>query len=132
MTHHISSLMGAILMLSASLAAHAVDVESVKSDRAEVIRDTRADMAKQNYEIEKARCHSFAGNAKDVCMKDAKAGYEGVLARAKADEVSAKAYAKSDAEQNALLYKAAKERCEAYSGKAHDACVGEAKLTYGQ
>ena len=80
------------------------------------------------YKSEKAACHAMAGNAKDICVEEAK-GKEKV---AKAElEYSYTGKAK---DQNKLLkakaeasYAVAKERCDDKTGNDKDVCVKEAK-----
>lgn len=89
------------------------------------------DQIEAAYKSDKAACDSQAGNAKDVCMEQAK-GKEKV---AKADleyKYSGKdsdrgkvAMAQADAD-----YAVSKERCDDQSGDAKDACVSQAKATY--
>ncbi len=98
--------------------------------------------ADASYDVAKERCDDFAGNTKDVCLKDAKA----VLAKATADAklerktTDAKSSANekiSDAQMQAnntkreADYKAARERCDSLAGAAKDTCVNEAKSRFG-
>lgn len=80
------------------------------------------------YKAEKAACNSFSGNAKDVCVAEAK-GREKV---AKADleanykpSVNSRYKARVVAAETA--YSIAKERCDDKGGTAKDVCVKEAK-----
>jgi len=80
------------------------------------------------YKAEKATCNSFSGNAKDVCVAEAK-GREKV---AKADlEASYKPSANSRYKARVAVaeaaYSVAKERCDDKGGTAKDVCVKEAK-----
>lgn len=80
------------------------------------------------YKAEKAACNSFSGNAKDVCVAEAK-GHEKV-ARADLEasykpSVSSRYKARVAAAEAA--YSAAKERCDDKGGTAKDICIKEAK-----
>ena len=83
------------------------------------------------YKTDKDNCKPMKGNAKDVCMKEAK-GKENV-AKAEletrykpSDKARYKArVAKADAD-----YAVAKEKCDDQKGNAKDVCVKEAKAAY--
>ena len=92
--------------------------------------DQKLRMAKADatYEIAKERCDDLTGNAKDVCMEEAK-GKEKV---AKAElEFN---YTGKPNDQNKVLvvkadaaYEVAKEKCDEKAGNDKDVCVKEAK-----
>lgn len=89
--------------------------------------DTAITNAEAQYKINKDACDSRSGNAKDICLAEAK-GKEKV---AKADaEAAYKATPK--AREDARIARAeathdvAKERCDDLSGNAKDVCVKEA------
>ena len=114
-------------------------------------RDAKADAV---YTVAKLRCKDHAGNAKDVCIKEAKS----VEAASKADsKLQQKTYdAKADAKKTSneavnkanekvsearseaaadktdAKYKVAKEKCDALSGVAKDNCLSDAKLSFGK
>ena len=114
-------------------------------------RDAKADAV---YAVAKLRCKDQAGNAKDVCIKEAKS----VEAASKADsKLQQKTYdAKADAKKTSneavnkanekvsearseaaadktdAKYKVAKEKCDALSGVAKDNCLSDAKLSFGK
>jgi hypothetical protein len=83
--------------------------------------------AEANYSVAIEKCDALAGNAKDVCVKEAKAEKTKQLADAKVarDTKSARAdasAAKTDAENKIAL-----ERCDALAGAAKDECVANVK-----
>ena len=86
--------------------------------------------AEASYKSEKANCGAMSGNAKDICIEEAK-GHERV-AKAEAEYSYSKkgkdlvALNKAKVESN---YKVAKERCDDQNGNAKDVCVKEAKAT---
>ena len=84
------------------------------------------------YKIAKEACDSLSGNAKDVCVADAKAAHDKAKADLKANKKIAEA--QSDQMETKLKadYKAANERCDALSGDAKDSCQASAKARYFQ
>ena len=95
------------------------------------------------YEVAKEKCDDLAGNAKDVCVKEAKANFVKAKADAKVDRVATDA--KQDAQQktasaqreaaedkNQANYKVAIEKCDSLAGAAKDACVRDAKAKFGK
>jgi hypothetical protein len=114
----------------------------------------RVAKAEADYAVAKERCDDMAGNAKDVCVKEAKAAEIAAKADAKAqmktsdanataNETSADARGKAniqaaDARKDATAdkvdaqYKVAKEKCDVYAGSAKDHCLDQAKARYGK
>jgi hypothetical protein len=110
--------------------------------------------AEANYAVANERCDDLAGNAKDVCVKEAKAAETTAKADAKAqlktsdakataNEKSAAAFSKADgqaadARQDATAdkrdadYKVAKEKCGGFAGGAKDECLVQAKAHFGK
>jgi hypothetical protein len=89
------------------------------------------DKAEADYKADKDRCSSLTGNAKDICVKEAK-GKEKI---AKADAEAA--YKNTDkARYDARVaradadYDVAKEKCDDLKGNDKDVCVKEAKASY--
>lgn len=84
-----------------------------------------------NYAADKNGCNVLAGNAKDVCIEEAK-GLENV-ARAELEE---RYYPSEKNSYNVRLAKAestyavAKEKCDNASGNVKDVCFKEAKANY--
>lgn len=90
-------------------------------------------LSKADYKSAKAACGSLSGNAKDVCIAEAKGKEE--IARAELDA----RYAPSDENRYAVEvakakadYWVAKEKCDERSGKQKAACVNEAKAAETQ
>lgn len=95
--------------------------------------------AKADYKVSSEKCDDLSGNPKDVCKQEAKAMRDKHEADAKAAYEGSKdrkdaAGARKDAMQakNDADYRVAKEKCDALSGNAKDACVSKAKATYHQ
>jgi hypothetical protein len=106
----------------------------------EKARTARADSA---YEVAKERCDDLAGNAKDVCLKEAQAAHVKATADAKVDRVASDArrdqVEKTTAAQREAAedkrdadYKVAIEKCDTLAGAAKDGCVRDAKARYGK
>ncbi len=94
------------------------------------------------YDTAKEKCDDFAGNTKDVCIKDAKAARVKAKEEAKVAKVAADVnQTKNDKVANAAKdagketreadYKAAKERCDVLAGAPKDSCVNDAKAKFG-
>ena len=84
--------------------------------------------AKSAYEAAKAKCDALSGNAKDICVAEAKA------ARTRTDEQAEATYKSTPkAREHAIHeiaeadYKVARERCDDKSGNDKDVCVKVAK-----
>jgi hypothetical protein len=106
----------------------------------EAARKAHADA---EYNVAKEKCDDLSGNAKDVCVKEAKAAHVRATADAKVDRVAADtrnasaektAEARRDAAEDKrdAEYKVAVEKCDALAGNAKDACVQNAKARYGK
>jgi hypothetical protein len=95
---------------------------------------TRARMriAAANYDLDKARCNAVAGNAKDVCQAEAKAGLVAAQADARADQKTIEARNEARDDKTAAEYKVALEKCDAFAGAAKDECVTAAKAAYAK
>lgn len=95
----------------------------------------RVAKAEAMHNVAREKCDDLAGNAKDVCVKDAKAA----LTRAKAEaEADRKASTTSQASREKVgnvtrdaEYSAAVERCDTYAGEAKTRCVADTKARFG-
>ena len=81
-----------------------------------------------DYKADKAACASLAGNAKDICVEEAKAKEK--VARAELEY----SYSGKASDQTKVLtvkaktaYAVAKEKCDEKAGNDKDVCVKEAK-----
>lgn len=110
--------------------------------------------AEAAYAVAKEKCDDFAGNAKDVCVKEAEAAFVAAKENAKLAEKTAEADAiarekagdanataretKTEARKDAASekrdadYATAKEKCDALAGEAKDSCLAAAKSRYAQ
>jgi hypothetical protein len=105
--------------------------------------DARLARADADYKLAKEKCDDFAGNTKDVCVKQAQAAEVKAKADAKVDRVAADsnqsasrqvAEAKQDAREDKLTadYKVAIEKCDVLAGDAKARCVADAKVRFGR
>ena len=111
---------GAVLFVGGAGAA------DTKGDKATY--DQAKASAKAAYDTDKKACDSLNGNAKDICVAEAKAK------RVRADETAEASYKNTPkAREHAIHeiaeanYKVAKERCDDKNGNDKDVCVKEAK-----
>jgi hypothetical protein len=88
--------------------------------------------AKAAYVVAKERCDDQAGNAKDVCVKEAKAAEKKALADAKMNQEIGEAKKDAASEKMQADYKVALEKCEALSGDTKASCVAAAKVKFGK
>jgi hypothetical protein len=87
--------------------------------------------AKSVYEVAKQKCDDKAGNEKDVCVKEAKAGETSALADAKLGKQIHDATKDANEDKRDADYKVAVEKCYSLAGEAKDGCVAAAKTKYG-
>ncbi|MDB5764776.1 MAG: hypothetical protein JWQ21_3771 [Herminiimonas sp.] len=92
----------------------------------------RTAIANSEYDVAKARCGSQTGNARNVCIKEAKAVNVAAKADATADKKVATARADARDDKRDANYKVAIEKCDALAGTAKDTCVASAKAQYGK
>jgi hypothetical protein len=95
--------------------------------------DARAgkDRIQADYKAARATCDSLAGNAKDICVAEAKGKEKVALAElehgrtGKPADATKVAVARADA-----VYEVAKERCDDKAGNDKDVCVKDAKAAH--
>lgn len=91
----------------------------------------RKDIAEADYAVDHSRCEALAGNAKDVCVQQAKATRTAALADARADKKVIEARSNAREDKRIAEYKVAAEKCDALSGTAKEQCVSAAKTQFG-
>ncbi len=81
-----------------------------------------------DYKVNKDKCNSLNGNAKDICTSEAK-GMEKVAKAELAAQYkpSAKADAKVRQARADAIYHTAKEKCDDLAGNPKDVCIKDAK-----
>jgi hypothetical protein len=88
--------------------------------------------AESTYAVAKERCDDQTGNAKDVCVKEAKAVEVKALADAKLIKVVGAARKDAAADKKDADYKVAIEKCDALVADAKASCVAMAKTSFGK
>jgi hypothetical protein len=88
--------------------------------------------AESAYAVAKERCDDKSGNAKDVCIKEAKAVEIKALADAKMGKEIGEARKDAAADKLDADYKVAIEKCDALAGDAKNSCVAAAKTKFGK
>ena len=88
--------------------------------------------AKSAYAVAKERCDDQTGNAKSVCVKEAKAVEVKALADAKLGKVVGEARKDAAADKAEADYKVASQKCDALGGDAKSNCVTTAKMKFGK
>lgn len=88
--------------------------------------------AESAYAVAKERCDDQSGNAKDVCVKEAKAVEIKALADAKMGKEIGEAKKDAAADKLDADYKVAIEKCDALAGDAKSGCVAAAKTKFGK
>jgi hypothetical protein len=123
------------LLIASTLCAFAAGVQAAddpnKAQREAAYKAT-VKQADADYKAAKEACKPRQGNDKDVCMKEAKAAHVKVTADAKAKRKAGVAMADARDDKMDANYKVAKEKCDAMSGDAKDACIRDAKMKYKQ
>jgi hypothetical protein len=114
----------AAILIAASASAFAAPIskEEYNAKKAEISNQTKAS---------KAACKTLSGNAKDICMEDAKG--QGNIARAELDDnyqPSVEGRYRIRIAKAEATYAVAKERCDDVSGNVKDVCRKEAKSAY--
>jgi hypothetical protein len=119
------------------------DAEAAYKHTPKARETARIAHAQAIYDVAIEKCDDLTGNAKDVCVKEAKAALVKGKANAKVDRVAAdtsheaatkQAEARKDAnaDKREADYKVAIEKCDALAGAAKDACVSNAKVQFGK
>lgn len=119
------------------------DAEAAYKNTPTAREAARVTRAEATYRVANEKCDNFAGNTKDVCVKEADATLVKAKADAKVDRVSADtrqdaatkqadAIKDANADKRAADYKVAIEKCDAFAGSTKDSCVSAAKAQYGK
>lgn len=130
------------------------ELEANYKPSAKTRNQIRVTRAKSDYTVAREQCDELAGNAKDVCIKEAKARQVAALADAKvalttsdanatATKKSTEAYGKAstevtEARKDAAIekleaqYKVEKEKCNQFAGDTKEQCLSTAKATFGK
>lgn len=94
-------------------------------------RDAAVRNAESQYKAAKATCDALSGNAKDICVEEAKGNERIAKAEAEAAYNSTpKMREKARVVRADAVYEVAKEKCDDLSGNPKDVCVKEAKAAH--
>lgn len=100
-----------------------------KAEDQNKIMKTKAEV---DYAVAKEKCDDLAGNAKDVCVKEAQAAETKALADAKLDKKVGEARTEAVDDKRDAEYKVAAEKCDTLAGDAKASCMSAAKLKFGK
>ncbi len=120
--------------LAAPYSASAADDKRTEKQKDQASAEYKAakKRAEADYDAAAKRCKTMKGNERDVCMQDAKATRKKAEADAEALKTTKTARAEAGDDKRKADYRVAKEKCDALSGKAKDACMDDAKAKYGR
>ena len=143
-----------LLALAVGLAFSAIGSAQSYGPTLNARNEVRVVNAEADHAVALQRCDDLAGNAKDVCIKeatavetaakaDAKAQRATANAKAVANEKSASAFSKANSQAaiareeaatatNNAQYEFAVEKCDAYAGGAKTVCLDRAKARFGE
>jgi len=95
---------------------------------------TKVSIAKADatYAVAKEMCDDKSGNAKDVCVSEAKAAHTKALTDARLTEKVGEARKDAAQDKNDADYKVATEKCESLAGDAKASCVSAAKARFNK
>jgi hypothetical protein len=93
-------------------------------------KDAEEERIEATAKSDKANCQPMKGNAKDICMQEAKVKEKVAKAEldAKYAKDMAKAQKKVDAAKAEAVYDVAKQKCDDQKGEAKDACMKMARV----
>jgi hypothetical protein len=111
-----------------ALAGLTMSAGAMAQGTTKATRDMAITHASEQYKADKATCSALSGNAKDICVEEAK-GKEKV-AKAEAEAAYAntpKARESARVARADATYAVSKEKCDDVAGNIKDVCVQEAK-----
>ncbi len=88
--------------------------------------------AEATYGVAKEKCDDLSGNAKDVCVQQAKAVHVKAKADVKLGSTIAEARTDAASDKKDADYKVAAEKCDALAGDAKSSCIAAAKARFGK
>lgn len=94
--------------------------------------NARKEIADADFDVAREKCKALKGNARDVCLTEAKSNHTTMIADANADgKVTAARNEANDEKRNAE-YKVEREKCDAMTGSVKSTCIDLAKAKYGK
>ncbi|MFO1304016.1 MAG: hypothetical protein U1F54_09815 [Burkholderiales bacterium] len=119
------------LFAAAGLALGGAASAQTTTPHDKAARDQAIKSAEVQYKADKDACKSLSGNAKDICMEEAKGKEKVAKAEANAAyENTPKARENARVAHADATYEVAKEKCDDLSGNQKDVCVKEAKAQH--
>jgi hypothetical protein len=116
------------LMMGVLAAAFTLATAGVNAATSQAEYQAELDRIKADYKAASERCKPLTGNAKDVCIAEAKAAERKAKANAEAkNKGTDKARQNAQIEAAEADYDVAKEKCDAKKGNDKDVCMKEAK-----
>jgi len=103
------------------------DAKAEYKNTPKALSDARKSEADADYAVAKEKCDALAGNAKDVCVKQAKADETNAVANANVQKDVSKVKADAREERADARYKVALAKCDGLAGTAKEDCVTVAK-----
>jgi hypothetical protein len=94
--------------------------------------NARKAIAAADYALAKTRCESQAGNARSVCIKQAKALKVATAADATADRKITEARNAARDDKREAQHKVELEKCDALAGVARESCIALAKVQFSR
>lgn len=94
--------------------------------------EVRVAQAEAAYRVAKEKCDDLAGNAKDVCVKEAHAAFVKAKADAKVARASGDARQQASEAKRDADYEVAIEKCDSLAGAAKDSCIRDVKARLGR
>lgn len=85
-----------------------------------------------DFKSDKAACASRSGNAKDICVEEAKAIEVKALADARMGKEIGEARSDAATTRQDADYKVAVEKCDAMAGDAKASCLAAVKASFGK
>lgn len=113
---------------SVAMAELGFDHSGKSSDMTKV-KVAKADAA---YAIAKEKCDDKGGDAKDLCVEEAKAAHTKALADAKLGKEIRESKTDAASDKRDADYKVASEKCNALAGDAKSSCMATAKAQFGK
>jgi hypothetical protein len=100
--------------------ALAFSTSAIAESTSKVDYNAAKDKMAAEYKLAKAGCDSLAGNAKDICVKEAKAAEIAAMGDGKTRMKTSDANA------------TANEKRDTYPGSTKDGCLNQAKVSFGK
>lgn len=115
---------------AAKIAQEELDA-SQEGDVKNHIETANSKLAEQ-YDVDKLRCETLAGDAKNLCLEKAKNKYDKAKADAELREQSYDAFKQKNKKQNEADYKLEMKKCGLLEGNLKKTCEAQAREKYKQ